>query len=84
MYENCEDTDMTIFRYSFYRAGEYRGERFTINKGLHDILAEHIRKEGTVLEGHWVVVCESANPKRSYCGIFDVTRKDKFTVTALT
>lgn len=72
-----------VFRYSFYWKGEYRGDIYTANNPLHDMLANHIRGEGEVSEGLWVVVRESSDENEHVAAVFNVSRSDKFTVTTL-
>jgi hypothetical protein len=72
-----------IYRYSFYWQGEYRGEIYTDNQPLHDVVVSHIQQEGEVTEGQWIVVRESADNKQHLAAVFNVSRSDKFTVTSV-
>jgi len=72
-----------VFRYSFYWKGEYRGDIYTNNLPLHDILASQIQQEGEVSEGIWVVIRESVDSKEHVAAIFKVDRSDKFTIKSV-
>jgi hypothetical protein len=81
MGENC--CSGLIYKYSFYWQGEYHGQSYTSNAPLHDVLANHIRGVGEILEGRWIVVRESCDSHEHVAAIFNVSRSDKFTVTSL-